>query len=314
MKLKVVFIKKKHLFLFLFFTLILILVILFNLTKNPDIPTFTCYNSNSSITADFNGDDKKDILYLKEDGNNYLIHTTLDNNDIYLKPNKTTDTLGIKSSYWPLRISLIDINRDKLPEICVQGSNDLLPVQHIFAYENDNFKEIFSGNNTITGFININTNRSPILLCGNISDDDIKFDSFYLLHNSLKNIKLKSDDNFVGKNTIAAFINFMKQISINNDNLPGEIVCSQLTSEDYGVIGKLSNENRNFFLQDGYFIDNKYDDNGELEEITWSLNFKGISTLNKDDIKNYTLQLLLTKSSEKNINYIYKISTLILGI
>lgn len=311
MRLRVFFIKKKYLFLFLFFTLIIILFILFNLTKNPDIPTFNYTKGNSSLTADLNGDGEKDTLYLKEEDNNYFIHITLNNKDIYLKPDKSNDTLGEKSSYWPIRISLVDVNRDKIPEICIQGSKDNSAIQHIFAYENDGFKDIFSGNNNLTGFINIHTNKSPILISGNYSSGNIKIDSFYLLHNTLKSIDLKSDSSFVGKDTILSFINFMEDLSLGNDTMPYKIVSEQLNSEDYAVIGRLSAQNRKFLFQDGYFVDNKYNDDGELEEIKWNLNFKGISNSNNNDIKNYNLELLLIKSSEKSNSYNYKISTMI---
>lgn len=311
MKLRILFIKKKYLFLFLFFTLIIILFILFNLTKNPDIPTFTYSKGNSTLKADLNGDGEKDSLYLKEDGNEYFIHVTLDNKDLYLKPDKNVSTLGTKSTYWPIRITLVDVNRDKLPELCVQGSKNNLPVQNIFAYEDGSFKNIFSENNNITGFINMNTNKSPILFSGNLTGSGIQLNSFYLLHNTKKEINLKSEDSYLGKNTIFSFISFMNGLSLNNDIMPKEIVSEQLNSEDYAVIGRLSGQNRKFVFQDAYFIDNKYNNDGELEEIKWTLNFKGISNSNNDDIKNYNLELLLTRSEDKTDNFVYKISTLI---
>lgn len=296
----------------MFFSLLIFLFVIFKITKNIYLPTITKVIGTDKITSDLDGDGKTDSLYISEENNKYYLMANINNKNIYLTPDKNLNTLGVKSKTNPLLVTLVDMNRDKIPEICIQGWENKKSIQHIFTYKNNDFIDLFYNSNTILGFINLHNNKTPITFTGDISKNSINLNGYYFPNNEKKLALFQQETSFVGKDTVYSFIKLIEELTPYNDNIPSSISSDLLTSGDYSSVSKLSNLNRHYTFKNCTFMDNKYNEDGILEEVKWNLNFNGVSNTNKDDIKSFNIEILITKGNSNETNYKYKLSSIIL--
>ncbi|MFD3156261.1 hypothetical protein ACFIJ5_05290 [Haloimpatiens sp. FM7330] len=124
MKLKVFFLKKKHIYAAIAILIMLILlIILLSFNSKNTISTFNIISSDKLFKTDLTGDGEEDILYIKTDKDKYYIQVNTKNNkNIFIEPNKKLNTVGTYIKYWPMRLTLKDISRDNIPEIFIQSS------------------------------------------------------------------------------------------------------------------------------------------------------------------------------------------------
>ncbi|MCS4449095.1 hypothetical protein JTS91_03705, partial [Clostridium botulinum] len=83
--------------------------------------------------------------------------------------------------------------------------------------------------------------------------------------------------------------------------------------KDISVIGNLVKENNIYTFQDANFKDIKNNKDGEISEIKWSLNFKGMSKQDNNLIKNYNIDVLLKLVDNPDDNYKFKIYSIVLN-
>ena len=76
------------------------------------------------------------------------------------------------------------------------------------------------------------------------------------------------------------------------------------------IIGRLAGENNRYTFQSCTFKDNKSNKNGEILEVLWTLNFKAVSLMNKDLIKNYSLSVILKPNGKEDEPNFYKITSI----
>jgi hypothetical protein len=313
MKFRVIFLKKKHIYYVVLTVVILVLLIVLLLSRKSAQTFNTLVDNNKLIQSDLTGDGKKDILYIKTEKDKYYMEVNTGEKSLLLEADKKLPTVGLYDANNPLKVTLMDITRDKIPEIFVQSSQKETPVQHVFFWNNGNFKDIFCGSNNMIGFSDCTNNKTPRYMSGKMSATKIELSTFMFMHdnNKLENVAFNYNDNYMGKDSIFSFIKYIEALPGSEANKPVNIFYPGLSGQDISVIGKLSGENNTYTFQNCVFKDTKSDNNGETSNIIWTLNFKAVSNLSKDKIKNYTLNVSLKpngKAQDKNYFKIYSIS------
>ena len=314
MKFRVIFLKKKHIYYVALTLVILILLIVLLLTKKTS-PTFnTLVANNKLVQADLNGDGRKDILYIKTEKDKYYMEVNTGEKSIYLEPDKKLPTVGIYDEFNPLKITLMDVTRDKTPEIFVQASQKETLVQHAFMWNDGKFKDIYCGSNNILGFADCSNNKTPKFLSGKMTAAKIELSTYMYMHDQkkLENVAYNYNDNFMGRDTMFSFIKYIETLPENEANKPANIFYPGLNGQDISIIGKLAGENNTYSFQNCVFKDNKSDKNGELSELLWTVNFKATSNASKDKVKNYTLNVSLKPQGKAEDKNYYKITSITL--
>lgn len=307
MKLRVLFLKKKSI---IYLLIILLLMFLFSfLFIQTSSEAFNVAETNS-IKADLDGDGEEDTLYVKNDNNKYYIEVKTKDKTYNLDPDKDINTLGEYSKYWPLRINLVDISRDKTPEIFIQSSYKDNPLQHIFYWNGEKFENIFSSSNSIIGFNDYSSNKTTKVISGNILKDNISMKNYIYSNGKFYSYSCNYINAFEGRDSVLSFINYIQSLPSGEAIRPNEILDPEISGKSIAAIGTLSGENNKYIFQDGLFMDTKFDKKGDVSEIKWALNFRGVSNLNKDNIRNYNIILLLKPTKTSSDSFLYKISSI----
>ena len=301
MKYRVLFLKRKHIYIAVIFIILLILFTVFlSLKRTTTTPTFSLVTDSKIIKADLNGDGQEDVLYIRNENNKYNLEINAKDQSLFLEPDKKLTTLGTFSGYWPMRVKLSDLTRDKIPEILVQASEKDLPVLHIFSYSGGKFNDIFSSSNNVLGLTDSKNNRSPKLVCGNLTDNGIKFTSYMMLSNKIESFGYNYSPDFMGKSTMQTFIKYIEGLPAKEADKPKDIFSDNMNGVDLSIIGKMAGSNNTYKFQDALFTDTKWDKKGNIAEISWIVNFKATSNI-KDGVKtNYTLNVCLKPITTKN--------------
>ena len=311
MKLQIIFFKKKFVYFTLaFFVFSTILsMFLFMENSNISLSTFNIVNENKMMQADLTGDGTKDILYIKTESetNKYHIQINSDDKSYYLEPSKKIDSVGNYYAQWPLRLTLMDISRNNIPEIFTQSSIKNKAIQHVFLWTGEKYDDIFCSNNNILGFVDSKNNKTPKVISGNIKDSKINFTSHIFIKNSLKSFTYNYPQNYMGSDTITGFIKLISSLPLQELNISKELFSSDLNGNDISLLNDLSNKKIHFDFQDAVFKDTNWDKSGNPSEISWTLNFKGTNNNDIKDSKNYTMELILKLMPKSDNTSTFKI-------
>jgi len=308
MKLQVIFFKKKFIYYALAIIVFTIILTFFLLIRKSSISTFSIVNQTKVMQSDLTGDGIKDILYIKTEKDKYYIQINSEDKSYYLEPAKKVNTVGNYYLNWPMRITLMDISRNNIPEIFTQSSIKNNPIQHVFSWDGEKFNDIFCSTNNILGFIDSKNNKTPKVLSGNIKDGKATFTSYIQIKNSLMSFDYIYTDDYMGKNTILGFINLMANFPVAELNISKDLFAPDLSGNDISLLGDLSNQKISFNFQDAIFKDSNWDKQGKTTKILWTLNFKGTSELN--ETKNYTVELILDLVPNSDKTSTFKISSI----
>lgn len=310
MKFRVLFLKRQYIYYTTLGILLIILLILFFVSKKTFL-TFATIDTNRVIkNYDVTGDGIKDLISIKSIDNKYKVNINSKEKNYTLIPNPKLNTLGNHYDYWPLRITFMDISRDKLPEIFTQGSESGKAIQHMFVWDKDKFKDLLCNANNILGFIDLHNNKTPKIISGNIGEDSIHMSNYIFSQGKLINYANNYSDNFLGKDSILSFIKYIQGLPQNEIDKPSDLFYPGLDGNALSAIGILSALDSTFTFQDGIFMDNRCNTDGEIVEIKWTLNFKAISNKDNNNIKNYTLNLILKAHGDTTKKYYFKISSI----
>lgn len=303
MNFNVFFIKKQYIYYIFIVTLIFVLFILFILSKNTSYIFSTSNDKKAILNYDLTGDGTKDVIQISNHNNYYNVSVSSHGKTYSLSPN----IIGNFSEYWPLRITLLDVSRDKLPEIFLQASEDNNSVLNVFLWNENKFQNVLHTKNNLLGFLDYHTNKSPKIVLGDVNSSSIDFYNYFITKNNLTKYPGNYEDNFLGKNCILEFVKYIKNLPYDRMYIPNEIFSENSYSSLNATSDVLCN-NTNYSFEDGIFIDDKYDNNGNLTYIDWILNFKANSLSDKNSVKNYTIKLTLKQCENIKIaKYNYKI-------
>jgi len=293
MKLRIVFLKKKYIYYVLAIIIFTITLTFFLLLKKDSISTFNIVNEAKMMQADLTGDGTKDILYIKTEADKYYIQINSGDKSYYLEPSKKINTVGNYYLQWPMRLTLMDISRNNVPEIFTQASVKNKAVQHVFLWNGEKYEDIFSSSNNILGFVDSKNNKTPKMLSGNIKDGKLNFVSYIFIQDSLKSFDYNYVENYMGSTTVLGFINLMSTFPVSELNFPKDIFASDLNGNDISLLSDLSNRKVHLAFQDAVFKDFNWDKDGNTSDILWTLNFKGTNANDLKETKNYTIELIL---------------------
>jgi hypothetical protein len=297
MKLRVLFLKKYHILYLAAITLICSFI-LSAFTGDKSSSTFNMIvNDSKAIKADLTGDGMEDILYIKTEKDKYYIQVNSGNESYYLEPGRKLNSTGYYYPYWPMKISLMDISRDRVPEIFVQASQKDKPIQHIFLWDGREFKDIYCSTNNIFGVIDSQSNKTPKIISGNLVNSKLNFASYMFFNGNLQNINYSSEDIIPGKDAVLGFIKYIETLPEGESYKPLEVFYPGLTGKDLTAIGKMCGENNIYSFQDAIFMDTKVNKDGDITEIKWTLNFRATSKNLSDQIKNYSVIIKLKPDS-----------------
>jgi hypothetical protein len=316
MKLQVIFFKKKFIYYALAIVVFAVIFTFFLSFRISSINTFNIVNDTKMMQSDLTGNGTKDILYIKTEADKYYIQINSEDKSYYLEPSKKIGTVGSYYTHWPMRLTLMDINRNKVPEIFTQSSIQGISsqsnkaIQHVFFWDNEKFTDIFCSNNTILGFVDSKNNKTPKVLSGNIKDGKMNLTSFVLTKNSLKSFNYNYGVNYMGKDTILGFINLMTSFPLAELNISKELFAANLNGNDISLLGDLSNRKVFYNFQDAVFKDSNWDKEGNPSEILWTLNFKGTTAQNVKEIKNYNIELILKPIPNASGSSTFKITSI----
>jgi len=310
LKLRILFLRKKHLFYFLLVLVVFTFFIISRISTKDSSPIFKVSSFNKAIKADLTGDGKGDVLYISTIKDKYLVQVSSQKETFPLEPERKLPTLGTHSDYWPMRIKLYDISRDNFPEIFIQSSENNKPVQHVFIFNSGKFLDIFSSNNNLLGFLDVTNNKTPKFISGKIGETNFNISNYILIQGKFQKYDYNTTDTFMGKDTIQSFITILTSKDKKNLEISKEILDSKLYSNLNSIINKIMSEDKNFIFQDAIFIDTKSNSNGEPTEVQWTLNFRENLVSNPDEYKNLTIKVTLRIKSTSTEKYQYKICSI----
>jgi hypothetical protein len=163
------------------------------------------------------------------------------------------------------------------------------------------------------GFADCSTNKTPKFLTGKIGASKIELSSYIFMpdKNKLESFTFNYKNNYMGRDSVFSFIKYIESLPSSEPNKPSNIFYPGLSGQELAAIGKLSGDNNTYTLQNCTFKDDKSDKNGDILEVVWTLNFKGISNADKSKAANYTVNLRLKtdgKAEDNNFFKIYSIS------
>lgn len=300
MKLRVLFLRKR----ILIYTIIIIsaiLIIISVLARIKGSENVFNAEEDKSFKVDLTGDGEKDVLNIKVLNKKYYLSVDSKNDSFQLSPVKNGESAGDYLKEWPLNIILEDINRDRIPEIFSQGQLKNKPYLNIFKFKGSEFENILSSNSSILGLIDTSNNKTVKLLSGRISNNKISLKNYIMVNNKLQEFDYNYKENYIGKDTVLTFINYIESLPYGEKEKPD--IFSGSLSTDIGNIGKLSSESSKFKFHDGFFKDIKSDKNGNISEAEWRLNFSG--TDNNNQKNNYSINIKL--KNEGSDKYSFKI-------
>jgi hypothetical protein len=310
MKLQVIFLKKKFIYYTLASIAALVMIALFLCFRKGSLPTFNIIDENKMIQADLTGDGTKDILYIKTERDKYYIQINSGDNSYYLEPSKKINTVGNYCSEWPMRLTLIDVSRNNIPEIFTQASIDNKAISHVFLWNGEKFEDILCNTNNILGFTDSKNNKTPKVLSGNIKDGKISLVSYILIKDSLKSFEYNYVDNYMGKDTILGFVNLMASFPLAELNISRELFTPNLNGNTLSLLSDISSRKVSYKFQDAVFKDYKWDKNGNATDLIWTLSFKETDSGNIKVIKNYTMELILKLIPKDDKVSTFKISSI----
>lgn len=298
---KFIIIKKKTIIATIFSILaILILLLCLNDTKN--IAAFLNFSKPNHIYYyDLDGDGMKDELTISEINNYYEIKIETSNKD-YILNSSNINFLTI-CPYYDLKVNILDLSRDNIPEIILSNYYNNTSQYCIFKWNGTNFENIFCCTDNILGVIDSNNSRTPILLKTSfLNNNDF---SCYFLDNDIFKEVSTNNSNLYSLDEVEKFIDLI-EYPYEPAELP-DIFTPNISSDELKIFWNLDKDNYEYKFQSAYFYDNDWNDLGLPSSILWTLSFQKI---NRNNVNKPSTEVLIHLTT--NLDYLnhYKISVI----
>lgn len=299
MNFKVLNIQKKIFFIFIFsFIFILSFFICFKYFfkkfDNTSIPTMSKPEISKYIKSDLNSDGTTDILYILSKNNKYYLEANINEKTYFLNEKRPLNTLGNHCNYWPISINLLDISRDLVPEILIQSNENNSPIQHIYTFENYEYKDIFCSTNNVLGILDSNNNKSPKFVSFNLNNIDESLQKHMLISSTPKNISYE-DISIPSLDCISKLINYL---TIDDFDAP-DIFFSNSSNQNFDILYSLNKSDYSYIFQDAFFKDTSWDDNGDILSCAWQIRLKQVSKTSKTEDSLVNISIAVKKINSK---------------
>lgn len=264
--------------------------VFFNLSK----PTHIYY-------YDFDGDGQKDALTISEINNYYEIKIETSNKD-YILNCSNINFLTI-CPYYDLKVNILDLSRDNIPEIILSNYYNNSCEYCIFKWNGSNFDNIFCCNDNILGIMDSNNSRTPLLLKTNFLNNN-NFSCYFLDNNTIKEVSANCS-NIYSLDEVSKFIDLI-EYPYEPAELP-DIFIPNISSDELKIFWNLDKDNYEYKFQSAYFYDNDWNSSGYPSSILWTLSFQKI---NRNDANKPSKEMLIHLTT--NIDYLnhYNISSI----
>lgn len=271
---KFIIIKKNSILSYIISLLILFVFIssiYFYFTKDKYIETFTPVSYKNNTSFDLNGDGEKDEIEISKENNSYIINIKSKDKTYPLTNKDNLALLGDSVAKWPIKIDILDISRNNIPEIIVRLSKDKTPINYIFSWNGVNFINTFTSNDNIIGILDSNNNKTPKLLSLSSSKGDGSTKGYIFFEDKLKDITF-SKPKVQGLSVIQSFIDII-EAPYELSEAPN-IFSSDIDSNELAILWGLDKDNSRYSFQNGYFTDFEWDKDGNVLGINWTLSFE----------------------------------------
>lgn len=275
---KIIVIKKKTLYLIIT-TLLIILILasflIFKFNKKQVASVFNPLVTNKDLYYDLTGDGKDDTIRITNENNVYDIQI-VSSKKVFNLSSLCNNVLSENLSSWPIKVYLINISRNNVPEILVQGYKDSKPISYLFGWNNDKFLLLNEDSSNMIGVIDSNTKRTPQLISfesskANSSKKAYMFQDIEKIDVTTQSAELPDLDNLL------SFVNLI-QTTYELDEIPN-IFSESVPKNELSLLWSLDKENCNYSFQSGFFYDDKMDNNNNLTSLKWNLSFEKYNKL-----------------------------------
>ncbi len=309
MKFNVLFIKKRNIiYIFLFLIIFLLFIVYLKTSATKDTFTTSYFASEANTyKLDLTGDGKEDALnIITNNEGNYSIIINSNKNSIPLEPAEKLNSFGASLEYWPPLLNFVDINRDNIPEIFYQsGNSDNKSIQHIFYFNDTDFNNLLSQYSNILGILDISNNKTPKIISGLISKDNINFSNYVYINKSLSPFTYNKEPSI--KDSITQFIsvvtntdkeNFQKYLENN--------ISENINQKSLNTLECISSNDNAYIFENGFFKDLKSNKDGIPCEIEFTCMFRQQSQYNNDEFV-YCIYTLIFKNEHPEDNDLYEL-------
>lgn len=185
------------------------------LKKTQTIVTMSSSIKNYKILqVDTDGNEKKDTITIDIDEKNkeYKIEILNDENKKFLLfPNNELNIKAFYTQWWPLKITIADINKDNIPEIIIQLSRSTQAVSlYIFRWDGKKYTAFLSGSYEGIILEDLTQDKIPeIILEENIPGKGEKYNIFTWKQNCFSSINNYSYTAIKGYDKIKAIIKIL---------------------------------------------------------------------------------------------------------
>lgn len=221
MKLKIYIIRKKQLIwaAIILAVIIIAAILLISLRTRQTISAIS--PTKNTIYADINNDGKNDSIVVNADvktGKYTVDVISSDGNGYSLEPDSTIKSLGYYTSWWPIKVTVLDINNDKNSEIILQSADGSGPILHIFRCSDGRTERLASGRYSIFGTIKNIEDKSSIIVLGAKKGSNVQMT--FLSTKSGKLTPHVAPTAFtLGKDTLSSLITFIEKKDVEASNI-----------------------------------------------------------------------------------------------
>lgn len=287
MKLKVYIFKKKQLITAAIILVLLIIAAILIISYKTRQTLNTIDTTKNTIYADINNDGKNDSIIVNTDkkSGKYVVDIiSSDGNGYSLEPDPVINSLGYFSSWWPLKVTISDINNDKISELILQSSDKKGPIIHIFECINGKVERLASGRYSIFGTIKSPEDNTTLIVFGNNKNSTIDF-KFMTTKFGKLSPQITPTAFTLGKQTLYSLINFIQKEEVEtcNVNIENKLI-SKIAKGTFLDARLLEAKYSKYNIPSEciYVIRTANSEKGELQGVTYKARF----TLTKYDSKN----------------------------
>lgn len=269
---KIIVIKKKFLYLLLYISLIILILtsLLIYKYNKKEASVFNPLATNKDLYYDLTGDGKNDTLRITKENGLYDIQI-VSKDKIYNLSSLCNNVLSEDISNWPIKVYLVNVSRNSVPEILVQGYKYKKPVCYLFGWTNEAFTILNENSSNVIGVIDSNTKKTPQFITLESSTANSSKKAYMFQDNERIDITNKSY-NIPDLDNILSFINLI-QANYELDQIPN-IFTENIAKNELSLLWSLDKDNCNYSFQNGFFYDDEIDKTNNLISLKWNLSFE----------------------------------------
>lgn len=285
-------IKHSIIYFLILFVLFSSLLLYFNEEKYISV-----FNYENNIYSDFDldGDGILDKLEILKESNKYTINIHTQNNVYTLYTSDNNKYLADTTSSFPIKVNILDLSRDNIPEIIIRATLNSKPINYIFTFNNNNFNNILQSEYNLLGLLDSNNNRTPSIYSLTSRKGDSSALAYMVINNEVKDIS-SIKKNIPGLSLIQELIDYIEYPY--ELNTAPDIFSSTIPKSDILILWELNKNNNRYNFQSGYFYDYKWNKNGEFNGLIWNISFNQVDKKNPSSLDK-ELSLYLTIEYDK---------------